>query len=99
MAKKRRGRLEIAGDIYKVFEQRLKKAEEKKLLEPLFLEMQEFEARQQKQHEREMKKLAAKPQTCSPYEIFHNRGCGTCATCLADGGERYYTGKPKFLTR
>ena len=43
--KKSRGRLEIAADIFNVFEQKLAKRKEKQLLVPLIAEMEKFEVR------------------------------------------------------
>jgi hypothetical protein len=53
--KKFRGRLQIAGDIFEVFQAKLGKREQRKKLEPLFLEMQEFETRLAKSFERARK--------------------------------------------
>lgn len=95
--KKSRGRLEIATDIYNVFQKKLSKSKEKKLLKLLFEEMQKFEQKLFNEDEKLQKRAMKQPQVCSPYEIFHNRGCGKCKTCLSDSGERYYPDKPKFL--
>jgi len=95
--KKYRTRLKIAADIYKVFNQKLPKARENKLLKPLFAEMRELDIRAAIRHEKMVQRLAKLPQLCSEYEIFHNRGCGKCKACKDDSGERYYKKQPKFL--
>src|ERR1035438_9212460 len=95
--KKSRGRLAISTDIYNVFQQKLSKSKEKKLLEPLFEEMQRFEQNFFSKNEKTTKRKMKNSQVCSPYEIFHNRGCGKCKTCLSDSGERCYADRPKFL--
>ena len=96
--KKSRGRLEIAADIFNVFEQKLAKRKEKQLLVPLIAEMEKFEVRAAKRHEKQIERLSKLPQLCSHYEIWHGRGCGKCSACLEDSGERYHPNKPKFLT-